>query len=351
MEFLKGTKIFKVNDSNAILECSNILREGGVVAFPTETVYGLGANALDSKAVKRIFKAKGRPADNPLIVHIADLKQLNDLVTKIPKEVKLLSQKFWPGPLTLVLKKEDVVPEITTGGLDTVAIRLPGHDVALNLLQKSQLPIAAPSANLSGRPSPTTAQHVIADLAGRIEAVIDGGPTGIGVESTVISLVEEPPTLLRPGGITYEELKDLLGEVDIDSAVEAEIEDENRLALSPGMKYKHYSPDAEVLVIEGQRTKIANEIMTLTDQYLEEGLNVGVMATKENSDSYTKSQVKVMGNRSNLMEISSNIFRLLREFDEMEVDIILVEGLSTIGLGLAIMNRLRKAAGYQIINV
>ncbi|SDC10760.1 MULTISPECIES: L-threonylcarbamoyladenylate synthase [unclassified Candidatus Frackibacter] len=351
MKVIKGTKIFKGRDNSSIIDCSKILNKGELVAFPTETVYGLGANALDEEAVRKIFKAKGRPADNPLIVHIASLKQIEDLVLEVPGDVKQLSNKFWPGPLTLVLKKKDIIPDITTGGLDTIAIRMPDHEVALNLLRTSQLPIAAPSANLSGRPSPTTAQHVIMDLAGRIDAVIDGGATGIGVESTVLSLVDEQPTLLRPGGITYEELESLLGEVIIDSAVKAEMADDDQLALAPGMKYQHYSPEAKVILIEGEKDRIAKRITKLTDKYLSEGLEVGVMATKENVDFYDDGRIKVMGSRNNLHEISANIFKLLREFDEIGIDIILAEGLPTDGLGLAIMNRLRKAAAYQIINV
>lgn len=351
MEVINGTELFSFDDKNAISKCSSILKEGRLVAFPTETVYGLGANALNPEAVNRIFTAKGRPADNPLIVHIASLSQLNELVLEVPDQVKLLSDKFWPGPLTLVLKKKDIVPDITTGGLDTVAVRLPDHKVALDLLNHCQLPVAAPSANLSGRPSPTLAQHVVADLAGRIEAIIDGGQTGIGVESTVISLVEEQPTLLRPGGITYQELTEVLGEIKIDSAVKAELESENSSALAPGMKYKHYSPEAEVILVEGEAKRTAQKITELADKYLAKGDKVGIMATEENSSLYTAGQIKIMGSRNRLSVVSANLFRLLRSFDDLGVDIILIEGVSSQGLGLAIMNRLRKAAGYQVIRV
>jgi L-threonylcarbamoyladenylate synthase len=349
MEIIKGTKLVTEDDRDFISECGDILTKGGLVAFPTETVYGLGANALDAEAVKGIFAAKGRPVDNPLIVHIASLEQLEDLVSEVPEEVKILSEKFWPGPLTLVLKKQKVVPDVTTGGLDTVAIRFPDHKLAIDLLKTSQLAVAAPSANLSGRPSPTTAQHVVKDLAGRIDAIIDGGETGIGVESTVLSLTAEEAILLRPGGVTYEELKEVLGEVKIDSAVEAELEVDSKIALAPGMKYKHYSPKADVILIEGESKEIAKKINDVADQYKTEGLEIGIMTTKENYDFYNCDQIKVMGSRESFSEISSNLFKLLREFDEIEVDIILVEGLPTEGLGLAIMNRLRKAAGYQII--
>ncbi|MBM7622886.1 L-threonylcarbamoyladenylate synthase [Sporohalobacter salinus] len=348
---INGTKLFSLDDKNAILECSNILAKGGLVAFPTETVYGLGANALDAEAVNKIFTAKGRPADNPLIVHIASLSQLNELVLEVSNQVKLLSDRFWPGPLTLVLEKKDIVPDITTGGLNTVAVRLPDHKVALDLLNECQLPIAAPSANLSGRPSPTMAQHVTIDLAGRIEAIIDGGQTGIGVESTVVSLVEDTPTLLRPGGITYEELTEVLDEVEIDPTVKAKVGSEDKAALAPGMKYKHYSPEAEVILVEGEAEKIAHKITELTDDYLAQGHKVGIMATEENSNFYEEGQIQIMGSRNRLSAISANLFRLLRSFDESEVDIILIEGVSDQGLGLAIMNRLRKAAGYQVVKV
>ncbi|MGM0471009.1 MAG: L-threonylcarbamoyladenylate synthase [Bacillota bacterium] len=351
MEEINGTKLFTIDDQSAVRECAEILSSGGLVAFPTETVYGLGANALDPAAVESIFAAKGRPADNPLIVHIGSLNQLKDLVLEIPPEVKLLSDRFWPGPLTLVLPKEDLVPDITTGGLETVAVRLPDHKLALELLRSSKLPIAAPSANLSGRPSPTRAEHVVADLAGRIDAVLDGGPTGIGVESTVVSLVSEVPTLLRPGGITYEELESLLGTVKIDSAVKAELKADDQQALAPGMKYQHYSPEAEVLLVEGSSKQVAAKIRSLTKEHLATGNKVGIMATSENEDEYPQGQVEVMGSRQQLSTISANLFKLLREFDQAKCDIILIEGVSTTGLGLAIMNRLRKAAGYRVIKV
>ncbi|MCK8824598.1 L-threonylcarbamoyladenylate synthase [Fuchsiella alkaliacetigena] len=349
MENIKGTKLFTKSDKNCLKICSEILAAGGLVAFPTETVYGLGANALDPEAVKGIFAAKQRPVDNPLIVHVDSLQKVQDLVAELPPEAELLAERFWPGPLTLVLSKREIVPQVTTGGLDTVAVRIPDHSLALELLKESTLPIAAPSANLSGRPSPTTAQHVIEDLAGRIEAIIDGGATGIGVESTVLSLTERKATLLRPGGITYEQLEQTLGRVEIDPVVRSELEKEVSQALAPGMKYQHYSPQAEVILVAGECSQIPRKIASLAKKYLNLGKKVGIMATQENLDFYSLGQIKVMGSRDRLAEISANLFKLLREFDSLGVDIILVEALPTQGLGLAIMNRLRKSADGQII--
>ncbi|GAB6099501.1 L-threonylcarbamoyladenylate synthase [Halanaerocella petrolearia] len=346
MEEIKETKVF--NDSQ-LAEVAKLLQQGKLVAFPTETVYGLGANALDNQAVKRIFQAKGRPADNPLIVHIAQQEELEDLIIgDIPKQAQKLIDQFWPGPLTLVLPKAEQIPEVTTGGLDTVAVRMPNHPLAKELISKAKRPLAAPSANLSGRPSPTLAQHVFADLQGRISGIVDGGQTGIGVESTVLDLSQETPTLLRPGGVTYEMLEDILDEVEVDPAVEAEVNNESKQAISPGMKYKHYAPQADVILVEGNPDQISTKIKELIRS--EEG-KIGVMATTELSNRYQQAIVKEMGSRANLREVSSNIFKLLRSLDKQGVDKIIVEGLPKTGLGLAIMNRLRKAAGYNIIKV
>ncbi|MBM7557024.1 L-threonylcarbamoyladenylate synthase [Halanaerobacter jeridensis] len=339
-----GTKIFSKTE---LKEAADLLQKGKLVAFPTETVYGLGANALDGEAVQSIFAAKGRPADNPLIVHIARQEEIKELTTgNLSPQAQKLIKRFWPGPLTLVLKKSEEVPEITTGGLDTVAVRMPKHSLALKLIELAEVPLAAPSANLSGRPSPTLAEHVIADLAGEIAAVVDGGQTGIGVESTVVDLSTEVPTLLRPGGITYEMLEEVLGTVEIDPAVKAKVNQESKEAISPGMKYRHYAPQAEVILVEGEAEAITDKIQELAAQES----NVGIMASREYQDFYQQGIVKVMGSRDDLTEISNNIFKLLREFDKLGVDKILIEGLPEHGLGLAIMNRLRKSAGYQIID-
>ncbi|MCK8828032.1 L-threonylcarbamoyladenylate synthase [Natroniella acetigena] len=347
MKSIKGTKIFERSE---IKEAANLLQQGKLVAFPTETVYGLGANALDEAAVRSIFTAKGRPADNPLIVHIAKQEELKSLVKgELTEDVKRLISNFWPGPLTIVLSKNAKVPAVTTGGLETIAVRMPQHPVALELIEATQLSIAAPSANLSGKPSPTLVKHVIDDLAGKVDGILAGGQTGIGVESTVVDLSQVKPVLLRPGGVTYEELTDILGKVEIDPTVEAKLSNDDQQAISPGMKYKHYSPQAEVILVEGRTEEIPTKIKELIGAHSAQ--KVGVMATKEFSNYYQDVTVKEMGSRSNLAEISTNIFKLLREFDAEGIDEIIVEGLPVEGLGLAIMNRLRKSAAYQIIEV
>jgi L-threonylcarbamoyladenylate synthase len=341
----KGSKIFNKNELD---RAAKLLRQGKLVAFPTETVYGLGANALDGQAVRSIFSAKGRPADNPLIVHIATKDDLEQLIASpLSETAEELIAEFWPGPLTLVVNKSNQVPEITTGGLETVAVRMPDHNLAVELIDLSGVPLAAPSANLSGRPSPTAAEHVIADLAGEIAGVVDGGRSGIGVESTVLDLSGHNPTLLRPGGVTYEQLQEVLDVVEIDPAVRAKVNQESQGAISPGMKYKHYAPDAEVILVEGAAGDVAdkiNELVATED-------HVGIMASQEYQASYQQGLVKVMGSRSDLDEIGANIFKLLRDFDKLKVEKIFIEGLPETGLGLAIMNRLRKSAGYQIINI
>ncbi|NJE85703.1 threonylcarbamoyl-AMP synthase [Thermococcus sp. CX2] len=326
-------------DERKVRIAARFILEGKLVAFPTETVYGLGADALNEKAVKRIFKAKGRPADNPLIVHIADFKDLNKLAREIPEEAKLLAERFWPGPLTMVLPKKDEVPKVTTGGLDTVAVRMPSHPIALALIRAST-PIAAPSANVSGRPSPTMAEHVIDDFYGKIECVIDGGETKIGVESTVIDLSGEKPTLLRPGGLPLEEIERVIGEVEIHPAVRGKLVD---VARSPGMKYKHYSPEAQVIVVEGPRERVREKIKELVKEYQGQGLCVGVMATEP----YECDEFFHLGGTEE--EVARNLFKALRELDKRGVDIIIAEGIEERGLGFAVMNRLRKAAGYRII--
>jgi L-threonylcarbamoyladenylate synthase len=347
MRSIKGTKLFSAKE---IKEATELLREGKLVAFPTETVYGLGANALDEGAVKAIFTAKGRPSDNPLIIHIGEEEDIEDLISgRVPQLAEKLINKFWPGPLTLILPKAKKVPDITTGGLNTVAVRMPNHPIALKLIKETGLPLAAPSANLSGKPSPTLVEHVIEDLAGRIAGIVDGGQTGLGVESTVIDLSREVPTLLRPGGVTYEELLEELGEIEIDPVVKSKFADESKAAISPGMKYRHYAPQAEVILIEGKEDKIKDKIKELITANVDK--KVGVMVSKELEDSYLGSNVKIMGSKDNLIEISQSIFKLLREFDEEGVEKILIEGLQLEGLGLAIMNRLRKSAAYQIVEV
>lgn len=326
-------------DERKIKVAARLILEGKLVAFPTETVYGLGADALNEEAVRRIFEAKGRPADNPLIVHIADFNDLKKLAREVPREAKLLAERFWPGPLTIVLPKRDEVPLVTTGGLDTVAVRMPAHEIALALIRAST-PVAAPSANISGKPSPTLAEHVVDDFYGRIEVIIDGGPTKVGVESTVIDLSSERPTLLRPGGLPLEEIEAVIGPVEIHPAVKGKNAD---LARAPGMKYKHYSPNAQVLVVEGPKEMVREKIRELVREYRSKGYRVGVMATEE----FEADEFYHLGRT--VEDVAKNLFKALRELDRRGVDVIIAEGVEERGLGLAVMNRLRKAAGYRIV--
>ncbi|MFA4640685.1 L-threonylcarbamoyladenylate synthase [Pyrococcus kukulkanii] len=331
----------KINERK-LKVAARLIREGKLVAFPTETVYGLGADALNERAVKRIFEAKGRPADNPLIVHIADFSQVYELAREVPEEAEMLARKFWPGPLTIVLPRRKVVPKVTTGGLDTVAIRMPAHEIALRLIELSERPIAAPSANISGKPSPTSAEHVIDDFYGKIECIIDGGETKIGVESTVIDLTEWPPVLLRPGGLPLEEIEKVIGEVRIHPAVYGKRVD---LAKAPGMKYRHYAPNAEVIVVEGSREKVEEKIREIIGEFKRKGKRVGVIG----SGRYNADEFFFLGNT--VEDVARNLFKALRHMDRAGVDVVLAEGVEEKGLGLAVMNRLRKAAGYRIIRV
>jgi L-threonylcarbamoyladenylate synthase len=321
------TLVLKVDprrpDRGSIILAAGIIRRGGLVAFPTETVYGLGADALNPDAVKRIFKAKGRPQDNPMIVHVASLKDAKKLTRRFPPTAERLCRRFWPGPLTLILPKAKHVPYETTAGLSTVAIRMPDHPVALALLKESKTPIAAPSANTSGRPSPTSAEHVIADLDGRIDAVLDGGKSRIGVESTVLDLTSKTPTILRPGGVTAEELRRILGKVKV-----YEKKKGDKRPRSPGMKYRHYAPKAKVILVEGDAKKAKEAIARLALRYRSRGEKVAILKTKERTNA----------------ETAAGLYRRLREYDRQKADIIIAEATGEAGLGAAVMNRLRKAA-------
>ena len=297
----------------------------------------------------RLFEAKKRPLDNPPIVHIADVSEVYPLVAEVSSKAELLMKQFWPGPLTLVFKHSSNVPKETVAGLDTIAIRMPKHPVALALIRQSRRPIAAPSANLSGKPSPTTAQHVYEDLNGRIDAIIDGGATNIGVESTVVDLSSDPPMLLRPGGTPFEALKKVLGDLRLHPFVQSEQELPLEKIRSPGMKHKHYAPKAEVILVEGSVEAIENKIKELSASYKLKGAKVGVLATDETIAAYKADVVKSMGSRFNLATVAQSLFRLLREVDAEGVDVILAESVPSEGLGLAVMNRLRKASGYHII--
>lgn len=327
---------------------AKVLREGGLVAFPTETVYGLGANALDEAPVLRIFQVKNRPKDNPLIVHIANKDDVNLLAERVPSKARRLIDSFWPGPLTLLLPKSELVPAATTAGLATVAVRMPSHPIAQALISEADVPVAAPSANLAGRPSPTSAKHVLDDLSGRIEVVIDGGEVGYGVESTVLDMTVDPPVVLRPGPITVGELKEILGGVEIHPVARAEISAEAVIAKAPGMRYRHYAPKAELVLVEGTPQQVVAKIKELRASYEQQGKKVGIMATVETAGEYGAEMVKVVGERKNPRTIAKGLFRTLREFDGENVDVILAEGVEPTGIGLAIMNRLRKAAARVV---
>jgi len=352
---MKNTLVLTVNfqepETEKIRIAAGFIKNGGLVAFPTETVYGLGANALNAKAVSTLFEAKKRPLDNPPIVHVANPEDIERLVEEISPEAEKLMEKFWPGPLTLIFKRSKLVPDVTVAGLDTIAIRMPRHNVALALIRESDCPIAAPSANLAGKPSPTTAQHVLDDLDGRIDAVLDAGPTTIGVESTVLDLTVEPPQILRPGGTPYEALKKVLGRVELNPVAVSDKALPTEKARSPGVKHRHYAPDAEMIVVEGDLADVVCKISQLASFYMQNNKKVGILATEETAQYYEADLVKSLGSRSNMEVIARNLFRLLREFDLEKVDIILSEGVPMESLGLAVMNRLRKASGYNIIRV
>ena len=337
-------------DMEVIKEASDILHAGDMVAFPTETVYGLGADALDEMASKKIYAAKGRPSDNPLIVHVANEQQILPLVKEIPESARKLMKAFWPGPLTIIFNKSDVVPYGTTGGLDTVAIRMPNHKVALTLIEKSNIPIAAPSANTSGRPSPTTAMHVMDDLNGKISMVIDGGAVGIGIESTIVDVTGDIPMILRPGYINKKMLEEVVGEVTIDKAILGPVSPDLK-PKAPGMKYKHYAPKADFTMFDGDIDKVADRINELAESYIKKGYKVGIISSDESKDRYRYGEVISIGSRNNEISISKNLYKVLREFDDKQVDYILGETFRSEELGQAIMNRLLKAAGYQVETV
>lgn len=349
------TKMVKIQDTAEIrdeelAEAAQILRDGGLVAFPTETVYGLGANALNEEAAKKIYAAKGRPSDNPLIAHISCMEELEPLVKEIPEAGRKLAEAYWPGPLTMIFPKSSIVPYGTTGALETVAVRMPSDPVASRLIHLAKVPVAAPSANTSGRPSPTTAQHVWQDMNGRIEMILDGGPVGIGVESTIVDVSGEVPTLLRPGAVTMEMLEKTVGHVEIDPAIQGPPTADFH-PKAPGMKYRHYAPHAQMTLVEGEAEAVANKINELVKEGLEQNLRVGVICTDESRSSYPDGLVRSVGERAKEETIAHNLFAVLREFDDLDVDVIYSESFSKDHLGQAIMNRLTKAAGYHILKV
>ena len=350
-----SVRIWKVDplrpDSEAIQKAALILRTGGLVAFPTETVYGLGANAFDREALAGIFRVKGRPQDNPLIVHVADPKTVFQLAAEVPQKALILMETFWPGPLTIILPKNPLIPDEVSAGLNSVALRMPAHPVALELIREAGIPVAAPSANLSGRPSPTTAGHVLKDLGDLIDAVLDGGPADLGLESTVVDLTASVPAILRPGGVTLEEISRVIGELQLDSLLAQEHDFNTAPVRSPGMKYKHYAPEAPLFIIEGEPLKVARRLGELICRYQDEGKKVGVLVYEENAGLYGCGEVIIAGRRREPSEIAARLYSALRHFDELGVDVILAEGVEPKGLGLAIMNRLYRAAGGRVIRV
>ena len=386
------TKRIVIEDRNHIKdeelkEAAGILRSGGLVAFPTETVYGLGGNALDEDAARKIYAAKGRPSDNPLIAHVSCVEEVEPLVKEIPEAGRKLMEAFWPGPLTMIFPKSEKVPYGTTGGLDTVAIPMPDDPVANRLIALAGVPVAAPSANTSGRPSPTTADHVWQDMNGRIDMIIDGGPVGIGVESTIVDVSSAVPAVLRPGAITMEMLEEVLGEVSVDPAILGPLSADVR-PKAPGMKYKHYAPKADLTLVEPgtgadresraeqvtgaeqkngadrntgaypetgldetQLQAMIRKVRELSREKIEAGYKVGVICTDESRDCYTDGEVRSIGARKSQPSVAHNLYALLREFDDLGVDYIFSESFPKDHLGQAIMNRLSKAAGYKIVKV
>lgn len=367
------------SESERVFELAgDILKKGGLVAFPTETVYGLGGDALDPEASKKIYSAKGRPSDNPLIVHVSDKEDVSAIVKDIPEKGRKLMDVFWPGPLTLIFRKNEKVPYETTGGLDTVAIRNPSNKVARELFRKCSGYVAAPSANLSGHPSPTTAEHVKNDLSGLIDMIIDGGAADCGLESTIVDVTVDPPMILRPGFVTKEMLEEAVGEVVIDKAIIDP--DSNIRPKAPGMKYRHYAPKAELIIVEGELEKVRNKISELVKTDSSDGKKIGVIlmddeisgrewfenllsddivspeARKDvspgmNDDESSGIKLSCIGKKENVSVVAGNLYSVLRDYDKMDIDRIYSEAVDDIGVGAAVMNRLVKAAGHQIIKI
>lgn len=342
----------RVEDSlDAIRRGGEILKKGGLVAFPTETVYGLGGDALNPEASKKIYAAKGRPSDNPLIVHIADLDHLAPIVKRAPEAAKKLAQAYWPGPLTMIFEKTDLVPYETSGGLATVAVRMPVHPVAAALIEAAGGYIAAPSANTSGRPSPTLAQHVIEDLDGKIDMIIDGGQVDIGLESTIVDFTEEVPVILRPGYINRQMLEEVLGEVKIDPGILDANANKGIRPKAPGMRYRHYAPRCDLTVVEGRQEAVVAKINELSKKARKAGRKVGVIAADETRQLYRADDIRDIGSRTEDETIARHLFEILRDFDADGVEIAFSESFDTPRMGMAIMNRLLKAAGHQVIHV
>ncbi len=346
------TKLVKVNSENPekeiLEEAAEILKNGGLVAFPTETVYGLGANGLDACACKKIYEAKGRPSDNPLILTIGDVSGLYPIVGRVTENAQKIIDAFWPGPITLVLPKAECVPPEVTGGLDTVAVRYPSNKIARELIKTAGIPVAAPSANSSGKPSPTRASHVIFDMDGKIDMIIDGGAAEWGLESTILDVSADKPVLLRPGAVTREMIEKVVGEIDVDPAVYSR-PSADIVPRAPGMKYKHYSPAARVILVSGERQRVIDKINEKVAEDSAKGYKVGVMATVQTENSYKCDNILVVGDREKPETIGANLFKILRKFDFIGADIVYSEVFEEDGEGAAIMNRLNKAAGFNYI--
>lgn len=352
------TKILKIDaekeeftplEEQALQEAGEIIKSGGLVAFPTETVYGLGGDGLNKESSRKIYAAKGRPSDNPLIIHIANMEALDYIVEEVTQEAQKIARAFWPGPLTMILRKSENVPEETTGGLQTVAVRMPSNKVACKLIEYGGGYIAAPSANLSGRPSPTVAKYVVEDMNGRIDMIIDGGEVGIGLESTIIDLTVTPPQILRPGYITQAMLNEVLGNVDVDKTI---LDDKTGQApKAPGMKYRHYAPKGELTIVAGESPQVVDYINRMTAEMMQMGKKVGVIASLENLEKYHAEIVKSAGSREDEEAVAHNLYRILREFDDEGAEIIFSEAFADGTLGQAIMNRLLKAAGHKMVKL
>lgn len=347
------TRIVKLNQNNIdgeiLAEAGRIIMSGGLVAFPTETVYGLGGDAFNPDSSKKIYAAKGRPSDNPLIVHISKIEDLEKVAVDIPQTAYALANKFWPGPLTMILKKAAKVPKETTGGLDTVAVRMPSHPVAAAFIEAAGGFVAAPSANKSGRPSPTEGKYVVEDLNNEIEMIIDGGSSDIGLESTIVDLTCDTVMILRPGYITKEDIAEVTQKVEIDKTI---LDDSSGIApKAPGMKYRHYAPKGDLTIVHGEKENVVGYINGEIKKHSAGGEKTGVIATDETKDLYRADAVKDIGSREDDESIARNLFRILRELDDEEVEVIYTEGFGTEGIAMATMNRLLKAAGHKEVNV
>lgn len=336
-------------DEDKILIAGKVIREGGLVAFPTETVYGLGANALDPNAVRKIFEAKGRPQDNPLIIHVSDFN-INPYVKHIPEVAAKFMERFWPGPLTLIFNKTEVIPEVTSGGLSTIGIRMPSNVIARELIKASKVPIAAPSANISGRPSPTEVNRCIEDLKGKVDIILGGGSCEVGLESTIVDCTVIPPCILRPGGITLEMLKEIEPSIYMDPAIMKKPKADLK-PKAPGMKYRHYAPNAPMKIIQGDIEKTIAKINEIVQNNIGEKIRIGILATDETKDKYVEGIIISLGSRNDVNSIGKNLFEALRSLDDQKVDLILAEAFEEDEIGTAVMNRMRKSAGFDIINV